>query len=62
MRLLPTRSNHVWSIDFVYAKLHIGRSYEMLTVLDEYTRQALAVAVSTKMGQTMSSTSCAHCS
>ena len=27
-----------------------GRSYKMLTVLDEYTRQALAVTVPTRMG------------
>ena len=27
-----------------------GRSYKMLTVLDEYTRQALAVTVRTRMG------------
>ena len=31
-------------------KLGNGRSYKMLTVLDEYTRQALAVAVRTRMG------------
>ena len=50
IRLRPTHPNHVWSIDFVHDKLDSGRSYKMLTVLDEYTRQALAVAVRTRMG------------
>ena len=34
----------------MHDKLCNGRSYKMLTVLDEYTRQALAVAVRTRMG------------
>ena len=34
----------------MHNKLRNGRRYKMLTVLDEYTRQALAVAVRTKMG------------
>ena len=50
IRLRPTHPNHVWAIDFVHDKLSNGRSYKMLTVLDEYTRQALAVTVRTKMG------------
>ncbi|MGY8956690.1 MAG: IS3 family transposase, partial [Alphaproteobacteria bacterium] len=48
IRLRTTHPNHVWSIDFVHDKLCNGRSYKMLTVLDEYTRQALAVR--TRMG------------
>ena len=35
--------------DFVHGKLSNGRRYKMLTVLDEYTRQALAVKVGTRM-------------
>lgn len=50
IRLRPTRPNHVWAIDFVHDKLSNGRSYKLLTVLDEFTRQALAVTVRTKMG------------
>ena len=41
--------NHIWSIDFAHDKLRNGRSYKMLTVLDEYTREALCVAVKPKM-------------
>lgn len=50
IRLRPTHANHVWAIDFVHDKLSNGRSYKMLTVLDEFTRQALAVTVRTRMG------------
>ncbi len=50
IRLRPTHPNHVWAIDFVHDKLSHGRSYKMLTVLDEFPRQALAVIVRTRMG------------
>ena len=49
IRLRPTHPNHVWSVDFVHDKLSNGRRYKMLTVLDEYTRQALAVEVGTRI-------------
>ncbi len=50
IRLRAMHPNHVWSVDFVHDKLSNGRGYKMLTVLDEYTRQALAVEVRTRMG------------
>jgi putative transposase len=50
IRLRPKYQNHIWSIDFVYDKLSDGRRYQMLTVLDEYTREALCVAVRSRMG------------
>jgi len=50
IQLRPYYPNHVWSIDFVHDKLSNGRPYKMLTVLDEYTREALAVTVANKMG------------
>ena len=50
IRLRPLYPNHIWSIDFVHDKLSNGRPYKMLTVLDEYTREALSVNVATKMG------------
>ena len=50
IRLRPLYPNHVWSIDFVHDKLSNGRSYKMLTVLDEYTREALCIAVNFQMG------------
>lgn len=50
IRLRPKYPNHIWSIDFVHDRLSSGRKYKMLTVIDEYTREALCVAVSPKMG------------
>ena len=50
IRLRPKYPNHIWSIDFVHDKLSSGRPYKMLTVLDEYTREALCVSVAAKMG------------
>ena len=50
IRLRPQYQNHIWSVDFVLDKLSSGRSYKMLTVLDEYTRQALCVEVKPRMG------------
>ena len=38
------------AIDFVHDKLSNGKPYKMLTVLDEYTRQALCVEVNRTMG------------
>ena len=50
IRLRPQYPNHIWSVDFVHDKLSSGRRYKVLTVIDEYTRQALRVSVATKMG------------
>lgn len=50
IRLRPKYQNHIWAIDFVHDKLSNGRPYKMLTVIDEYTRQALAVHIGTKLG------------
>ena len=45
----PNGPKHVWAVDFVHDKLSNNRPYKMLTVVDEYTRQALAVHVAHKM-------------
>jgi len=50
IRLRPKYENHIWSIDFVHDTLSNGCPYKMLTVLDEYTREALCVSVAAKMG------------
>jgi putative transposase len=50
IRLRPKYENRIWAIDFVHDKLSNGRPYKMLTVLDEYTREALCVSVAAKMG------------
>ena len=50
IRLRPKYPNHIWSIDFVHDRLSSGRKYKMLTVIDEYTREALCVVAMPKMG------------
>jgi len=51
IRLRPERANHVWSYDFVSAMTHDGRTLRMLTLMDEYTRESLAIRVARKLGR-----------
>ena len=41
IRLRPLCPNHIRSVDLGHDRLSNGRPYKMLTVLDEYTREAL---------------------
>ena len=50
VRLRPEHRNHVWSYDFVSARTHDGRTLRLLTLLDEYTRECLAIRVERRMG------------
>jgi len=45
IRLRPCWPNHVWSYDFVAERLINGRKIRILTVIDEYTRECLALRV-----------------
>ena len=45
IRLRPGRRNHVWAYDFVLDRTHDGRTIRMLTVIDEFTRECLAIEV-----------------
>ncbi len=45
VRLRAEHKDHVWSYDFVQARTHDGRSFRMLAVIDEYTRECLAIDV-----------------
>jgi transposase InsO family protein len=49
VRLRPTQQNHVWSYDFVQDRTHDGKAFRMLTVIDEYTREGLAIHVKRKL-------------
>ena len=51
VRLRPERGNQVWSYDFVSAMTHDGRAIRMLTMIDEYTRECLAIRVARRLGQ-----------
>lgn len=45
VRLRPQRANHVWSYDFVQDRTHDGKVYRALCVIDEHTRECLAIRV-----------------
>ena len=49
IRLRPEYRDHVWSYDFVEARTHDGRKFRMLNVVDEFTRECLAIRVARKL-------------
>ncbi len=49
IRLRAQHRNHVWSYDFVADRTHDGRPLRMLTMVDEHTRECLAIDVERKL-------------
>ncbi len=49
VRLRAERKDHVWSYDFVMTRTHDGRPVRMLAIIDEYTRECLAIDVERRM-------------
>ena len=49
VRLRPERPNHVWAYDFMTDRTHDGRAFRLLTIVDEFTREALAIVVARKL-------------
>ena len=49
VRHRATYKDHVWAYDFVHARTHDGRVLRMLTLVDEYTRECLAIEVSRRL-------------
>jgi transposase InsO family protein len=49
IRLRPERRNHVWSYDFVEAQTYDGRKLRLMTLIDEYTRECLAIRVARRI-------------
>ncbi len=41
--------NHVWSMDFIFDRTTNGRAIKILSVIDEYTRECLALDVSRRI-------------
>jgi len=39
----------VWSYDFLSARTHDGRAFRILTIIDEYTRECLAIEVGRRL-------------
>jgi putative transposase len=49
VRVRPAHKGHVWSYDFVQDRTHDGRVFRMLCVIDEFTRECLAIRVERKL-------------
>jgi hypothetical protein len=49
IRLRPERPRHVWAYDFVEDRTRDGRRIRMLCVVDEFSREALAIRVGRKL-------------
>ena len=49
VRLRPEHPNHVWAYDFVQDRTRDGRKFRMLTVIDEFTRECLAIEVARRL-------------
>ena len=45
IRLRPEYKDHVWSYDFVMSRTQEGKAFRMLTIIDEFTRECLDIAV-----------------
>lgn len=52
IRLRPRYKNHVWSYDFMMDRTHNGRPIRMLNIIDEFTRECLAIEVDRKLNST----------
>ena len=49
VRLRPQHADHVWAYDFVLARTHDGRALRMLTLVDEFTGECLAIDVARRL-------------
>ena len=52
VRLRPEHPNHVWSYDFVEDRTHNGGKFRMLNIIDEFTRECLAIRIDRKLNST----------
>ena len=48
-RIAPIRPNQRWSLDFVHDQLSNGHRIRLLTVVDEYTRESVALEVASSL-------------
>lgn len=49
VRLRPEWKNHVWAYDFVQCRTANGKAFRVLVVIDEYSRECLALHVARKI-------------
>jgi len=52
IRLRPEYPNHVWSYDFVVDRTHDCKKYRMLNMIDEFSRECLAIRIGRKLKST----------
>ena len=52
IRLRPERRDHVWSYDFVHCRTDDGKAFRTLNILDEFSRECLAIRVKRKLNST----------
>ena len=52
IRLSPEYRNHVWSYDFVHHRTDDGKTFRTLNILDEHSRECLAIRVKRKLNST----------
>ncbi len=49
IRLRPEHPNHVWAYNFLTDRTHDGKAFRWLTIVDEFTRECLAIMVAWKL-------------
>jgi putative transposase len=49
IRLRPEYKDHVWSYDFMMDRTADGRPFKVLNIIDEYTRECLAILVARRI-------------
>ena len=49
IRLRPEHKDHVWSYDFVMSRTSNGKAFRILVIIDEFTRECLAMMVARKI-------------
>jgi putative transposase len=49
VRLRPMHRDHVWSYDFIADRTSDGRAFRMLTLIDEHSRECLAIDMARRL-------------
>ena len=52
IRLRAQHPNHVWSYDFVHHRTDDGKAFRTLNILDEFSRECLAIRIKRKLNST----------
>ena len=52
VRLRPEYRNHVWSYDFVHCRTDDGKAFRTRNILDEFSRECLAIKVERRLNAT----------